>query len=273
MTLPSGPPGRISERMTMTPKREAFAQHYVANGNAAAAYRHAFNVRAGTKTTSVEVNAAKVMADTQVALRIDQLRNEADAAAAATRDPETGVGTLTWALDRLTQTATADPRELIGLRVGACRHCWGQGHAYHWRAREYVEAVNEAERQRLRDPTVPIPDASGGLDFNATKPPHPDCPECHGEGLERVVPRDTDKLSDQALLLYGGVKRKRDGSIEIVMADRGKALELAVRMLGGFHDNVKVGGTIGQLVKMIEPGMSPEDAAKAYRDMCAGIST
>ena len=229
-------------------------------------------MRKGTSDRTIEVNSAKVLRDPLVALRIEQLRNEADAAAAATRDPATGVGTLAWALDRFTSIATADPRQLIGLRVGACRHCWGEAHAYHWRMREFVEAMRDAERLRLKDPAHPLPDATGGLDFNATRAPHPDCPECHGEGIERVVPRDTDKLSEQALLLYGGVKRKRDGSIEIVMADRTKALEMAVRMLGGFHDNVKVGGAIGQVVKIIDPTMSAEEAAKAYRDMCAGIA-
>lgn len=272
MTLPSGTTERISERMMLTPKREAFAQHYATSVNAAEAYRHAFNVKPSSKPEGVAASARALMAVPEVAARIEELRAIASAAAAATRDPETGVGTLTWALDRLTSMATADPRELIGLRVGACRHCWGEAHAYHWRMREYVEAVREAERLRLSNPAWPLPDASGGLDFNATRAPHPECPECHGEGLERVVPRDTNKLSEQALLLYGGVKRKRDGSIEIVMADRTKALEMAVRMLGGFHDNVKVGGAIGALVKIIDPAMSAEDAAKAYRDMCAGIA-
>ncbi len=255
--------------MSLTPKQEAFCQAYVASLNGAQAYRSAYAVGEMTKDASVNVAASKLLADPKISQRIDVLQHQADAAAAATRDPATSVGTLTWALDRLTGIATADPRELIGLRVGACRHCHGAGHAYHWRQREYLEALAVAERSPV---PVPLPDCSGGLDFNATRPPHPDCPECHGEGIERVVPRDTDKLSDQALLLYGGVKRKRDGSIEIVMADRTKALELAVRMLGGFTDNVRLGGTIGQLTKIITNDMTAEEAAQAYREMNAAMA-
>lgn len=253
--------------MMLTPKQEAFCQAYVAKSDGAAAYRSSYNVRATTSAKSIDEAASKMLADPKIARRIEELRSQADAAAAATRDPTTGVGTLTRMFDLIVTAATADPRELIGLRVGACRHCWGVDHAYHWRQREYLEALAAAEKGK-----APLPDASGGLDFNATREPCETCPECHGEGIERVVPRDTNKLSPGALALYGGAERKRDGSIKIHIADRGKFIEMGVRMMGGFTDNVKLGGAVGQMVQLITAEDSPEDAARKYREMCAGLA-
>ncbi len=187
---------------------------------------------------------------------------------------EPGAADVAWLFHRFLEMGTADPRELIGLKVGCCRYCHGVDHGYQWREREYMEALDQAERranrQGLGDPQVPLPDPAGGFGFNATLPPVPECPQCHGEGLERFVPRDTDNLSPQALLLFGGVKVKKDG-YEIIMADRGKALELAGRIMGAFKDNVAFTGAIAHLHNVGElRKLDPQEASKQYRDFIAG---
>ena len=60
----------------LTIKQEKFAQAYVETGNASEAYRTAYPRSQNWKPTSVEVNASKMLADTKVLLRIEQLRSE-----------------------------------------------------------------------------------------------------------------------------------------------------------------------------------------------------
>lgn len=247
----------------LTAKQLKFCEVYAATGEGALAYREAFATRPDTKVETLSRSAAKLLADPHIVTEIDRLR-ELTAVA-----PGGAVYDAAWCRARWADIAQADPRELIGLRVGCCRYCWGDAHRYHWREREYLEALDAATRAARKDPDTPLPDPSGGLDFNATRDPNPTCPECHGEGVERVVPRDTSKLSAQALLLYGGVKAKRDGT-EIIIADRTKALENVTRMAGGYKDNVRLDGSITGLLAVAKiETTDPVEAARLYQELMA----
>jgi hypothetical protein len=57
----------------LTEKQEAFAQRYALSGNAAEAYRAAYNCGQMTAET-IHVNASRLANDTKVALRIAELR-------------------------------------------------------------------------------------------------------------------------------------------------------------------------------------------------------
>lgn len=248
----------------LTEKQAAFVEHYARYRNATQAYDAAFDARGGKyETRAMEggrlLNTPKIQAAIKARQKV------------ATQYAGLEVG---WLLQRLLDIATADPRELIGLKVGCCRYCYGEGHGYQWREREYLEKLTEAERLAALDPKNPnivYPDIDGGFGFNATHPPVQACPQCHGEGVERVVPRDTDTLSDQALLLFGGVKRKSDGSLEIIIADQQKALELAGRVVGAFTDKVKISGAIGHLHAVADiRKVDPQEAARIYRQFVSG---
>lgn len=248
----------------LTAKQVAFCDHYARYRNATQAYTAAFDTNASYDTRRNEGARLIVRPDIQRAIKARSL--------AAVNDVGVDVG---WLLNHFLAIATADPRELIGLKVGCCRFCYGEGHLYQWREREYLEAIAKAEFNATNYPDrkEPLPDIAGGFGFNATHPPHPDCPQCHGEGQERFVPRDTDNLSDQALLLYGGVKAKKDG-YEIIIADRTKAAELVGRILGAFNDKVKISGAIGGLMAVADlRNVDPQEAAKAYRDLINGHLT
>lgn len=241
----------------LTAKMAAFVEHYARWRNATQAYTHAYDTNGSYETRRDE--GAKLLADPRVQAAIKARQKAAVEA--------TGVD-VGWLLGRFMDIATADPRELIGLKVGCCRYCYGDDHKYQWRDREYMEAVERVEREAALYPDrakdLVWPDIAGGFGFNATHPPRGDCPTCHGEGLERFVPRDTDRLSDSALLLYGGVKVKKDG-YEIVMADRSKALELAGRIVGAFNDKVKISGTLAHLHAVQDlRSVDPQEAAKLY---------
>lgn len=272
-------PGAKSPGHRSCDERERqFAEHWIVHRNATQAYKAAYNPEAsldGARRMGHEVfHRAQVQAEI-AALQEKQ------------RDQSAAVANVSWLLRRYVDIATADPRELIGLRVGCCRYCYGEGHGFQWREGEYLEKLAKAERevakrQRAKakagvarfsgpDPDdVDFPDVAGGFGFNATYPPYPDCPQCHGEGLERFVPRDTDQLSDQALLLYGGVKAKRDG-YEIIIADQGKALEMVGKILGAFTDKVDLTANVKGLLAVADLAkMDPQEASKKYQDFVAG---
>lgn len=60
--------------MALTPKQEAFAQAIVTGVSQSDAYRAAYKVRAGTKLTSINVAASKLMSDPNVTQRVAELR-------------------------------------------------------------------------------------------------------------------------------------------------------------------------------------------------------
>lgn len=243
----------------LTEKQEKFAQAVGIEGlSQSDAYRRAYGAENWTEQ-ALHVQAYRTSKIPHVADRIAKLK--ADRAA-------TAAGTVTFDVRKLFETyleiATADPNELIGVKVGACRHCYGEGHAYQWREREYLEALAKWDRK----PEGPPPEIAGGFGYQHFRPPHPDCPECGGEGLERVVPRDSEKLSKGARLLYRGAQQTKDG-IKILMADKDKALEQIGRILGAFDDKMRIDLT-GKVASMRLETDDPQKAAEAYTRMVSG---
>lgn len=250
----------------LTEKEQAFVAHLARYRNVTQAYTHAYDTQ-GTYETRAR-SGQDVARRPRIQAAVLECRRATTYEVGAS---------VSWLLERFVEIGTADPRELIGLKVGACRYCWGEGHRYFWRLREYLEACAKADADNAllvemgKRASIGYPDPAGGLDFNATHPPHPDCPQCHGEGVERFVPRDTDNLSDQALLLYGGVKVKADGGYEIIVADRQKALELAGRIMGAFNDKLNITAKVGHMHAIADlRTVDPQEAAKAYKEFVAG---
>lgn len=59
--------------MSLTQKQENFCLAYIETGNASEAYRRAYNTE-NMKESSINVNASKLLADANIALRIAELR-------------------------------------------------------------------------------------------------------------------------------------------------------------------------------------------------------
>jgi len=131
--------------------------------------------------------------------------------------------------------ATADPNELMRYTRVNCRFCWGIDHNYQWTVGEFKRAI-----QHAHDTNAPEPKCEGGLDFDRLKAPNPDCPECRGEGVGYTYIADTTRVSDQAKLLYAGIKESQHG-IEIKMNDQVAALIKAGQHIGMFKDRVELG--------------------------------
>ncbi|WP_275289167.1 terminase small subunit [Halomonas elongata] len=134
-------------------------------------------------------------------------------------------------LERWWEIATADAGELTQVRHGCCRYCHGDDHQFQWKdEEEFARAMANAEFGKE-------PNDAGGYGFRDFNLPHPNCPQCGGEGVPRVYAEDTRKLTGSAKLLFAGVKQTKDG-LEVKMHDQSKALENVARHLGMFTDRV-----------------------------------
>lgn len=137
-----------------------------------------------------------------------------------------------WVLRQWMNIVEANPNELIVNAVDCCRHCYGALHAYQWTEAEYTREVDKAIESGK-----PPPDGLGGFGFDPHRPPHPACPECFGDGVERVAVADTRKLKGSARSLYAGIHKTKDG-VKVLMRDQDAALANIARYLGMSKERV-----------------------------------
>lgn len=208
--------------LKLTPQQERFCQEYVTdlNGTQSA-------IRAGYSTRTANEQAGRLLSHVSVRSRIDELKAER-----ATRTQITADRVLTEAWN----IATADPRELVEYRVGACRYCFGKEHRYHRTASEFerAEAEHAVKEQKAIEDGKPHPgefDPQGGVGYNKLADPNPECPECFGEGIGRTVFKDTSKVSPAVASLFAGVKETKDG-LEIKLHSKDGALEKMFKHMG-----------------------------------------
>lgn len=155
------------------------------------------------------------------------------------------------ASDRLIQnyemTAFGDINELVEYRLESCRFCHGDDHLYQHTPQEYRNRESgwrkHLKEEGLTEEECPF-DPKGGVGFDPRKDPHEDCPECHGEGIGRVIFKDSRKLSPAGLALYAGAKISKDG-IEVKTVSQEKSREMLARILKLFEEKeVKVSITM-----------------------------
>ncbi len=245
-----------ADKNVLNERQSKFLEAYWATGNKAEAYRRSHDPFVSSYVASLR---GKALAEHPLIVEgMKYMRDQVT--------ERTGI-TASEVLLRFLDIADADPDELIGLRVGCCRYCYGDGGGYQWRAREYMDAVARAERN-----DDPLPDIAGGFGYDHTLEPNHDCEECRGEGLERVVARDTSKLSPGAKLLYGGVKQTKNG-IEIIMADRVKARESVARIIGAFDDKLRLSGAVAAMTAVVKlEATDPVEAAREYQKLIKNIA-
>lgn len=209
-------------------RSEVFVQEYLLdlNGRQAA-------IRAGYSPDSARQMATELLATPKI--------HDAVVIAMAERAKRTGID-QDQVLQRYWAIATADPRDLVELYRACCRYCWSENHRYHFTARE----MEEARELHEADETKQLPfDERGGTGFNPRKDPNPACPECFGDGEERVFAKDTRDLSPQARVLFAGVKTTQHG-MEIKAHDQMAALRDVGKHLGMFKNTVELTGKDGK---------------------------
>src|SRR6478752_494842 len=196
-------------------------------------------IRAGYSAKTADVQASKLLADPKV----QALINEAKAKVSQAVEFEAAQVLLHWA-----QIATADPTKISRVRHLNCRHCWGEDHAYQWHEREYAEAY---ERHSKDPDAYELPDLSGGMGWAHNRPPHPDCPDCKGEGHTQTYFEDMDKLGPAERRLIASVKKTKDG-IEVKMRDQDGAVANIAKYLGMLVEKRELTGKNGGPLAHVE---------------------
>jgi phage terminase small subunit len=161
-------------------------------------------------------------------------------------------------LHRLWLIASADPGELVELRRAGCRYCHGEGHGYQWREREFMEELKKSERKG-----EPMPDYAGGFGYDQSADPVPGCPECSGEGVVQVNPKDTRDLSPGGRALLAGVKQSSQG-LEVKLHSQLDALTKIGQHLGMFIDRKELSAPGGgvlfpSLIELVTPSVKPKE--------------
>ncbi|HEX8590683.1 terminase small subunit [Pseudomonas sp.] len=164
--------------------------------------------------------------------------------------------------------ATVDTNELIENRIDACRYCWGRDNRYQF-TRSEMEAREEeynTECAAAADNGEEMPqfDEKGGTGFNPKEGPNPECMECFGDGVPKIVMKDSRNMSPQARMAYGGTKPGKFGP-EMVVYERTKALDMLARHEGFYNDKLDL--NMGQQMTAEELDALYEAAeAKAMAD-------
>lgn len=144
-----------------------------------------------------------------------------------------------------TAQATTDINEIVQLRRVACPFCWSKDHSYQMTPMEYHLQKEKYDRKvqamRFRDLKAaeampPYPPYDGEW-YDPTKPPNEHCPNCRGQGVEKMFLQDSRKLSPAARTLYSGVAVDLRGQLTAILEKRAQAAENLAKALGLFKEN------------------------------------
>ncbi len=206
-----------AQALDLSPLQQRFVAEYLIDLNGAQAA-----IRAGYSANCANVQASQLLARPNIQAAVSAARQEQQIRLQVSADT---------VLRKLALIATADPRELVDVKVGCCRHCHSEGHK---RQRTVAEYNKDREAHRVKGKPDEEWDEEGGIGFDPLRPPHPECPECSGDGLSRTVLKDTRALSPHAAALYAGAKTGKNG-IEVQMHSQMDALEKLARHLGMYE--------------------------------------
>lgn len=212
-TKPRGP-AKASRRKPAQDKREIFIRQYLIHKNASRAYREA-GYQDGTGTAQ---SAHRLLTTAYVQRRLAEEQQQ------LLEMLDVKVETV---FKRLKDVAFGDIAAITEYIVGSCRYCHGVGHQYQWRDEaEHDEAIEEAIRESDRSGKLVKypPSLDGGTGYSRNVPPHPDCPQCDGDGISRIRFKDTRLMTDAERALFSGVEQTQHG-MKYRFEDRMAALE------------------------------------------------
>ncbi|AOG22057.1 terminase small subunit [Acidovorax sp. RAC01] len=221
----------------LTPKQQRFVDEYMVDLNATQAA-----IRAGYSAHTANEQGSRLLANVSVQAAISIARKA--------QQERTGI-TADRVLTEIALVAFADARELVEVRKGCCRHCWGEG----FKRQRTVGEMNAAVEQWRKDGKDPADfDQEGGIGYNPHRPPHPDCPDCVGEGHARTVIKDTRSLTPAAVALYAGAKETKYG-IEVLSHSKMDAVEKLAKHVGLYEkDNQQKADPLSALLTRIAQG-------------------
>lgn len=246
------------DEFQLTARERRFADEYLIDLKARPAA-----LRAGYAESSAQVQADRMLKNPYVSAYIRMRQAEASERTGIKQDA---------LLQRLEAMSRADVNELVEFRRGACRHCWGRDHRYQYTPAEYERQRKLFEEKQNADPKLAEKefDVAGGIGFNPNKPPHPECPECHGEGEGRTIFKDTGRASPEARALYMGMKETQHG-LEVKITSPLEAVKLLGDHLGMWapqkHEHQHKGKVEHAHKGKVDMEMSPSEA---YMELVRG---
>lgn len=223
----------------LTEKQQRFVDEYMVdlNGTQAA-------IRAGYSAETARQIAAENLAKPYIQAAISIARKAQQERTQITADR---------LLMEVVNVALADARELVEVRTGCCRCCWGEANK---RQRTLLEMNSDREKWLDKGNNPADFDEEGGIGFDPRKAPNTDCPNCGGDGQPRTVLKDTRHLSERGVALYAGAKQTKEG-IEIKMHSKMDALEKLAKHLGVYEkDNQQKADPLSSLLTRIASGNS-----------------
>lgn len=226
-------------QLGLTEKQQRFVDEYLVDLNATQAA-----IRAGYSPNAAAEQGYEHLRKPHIQLAIAEARKAQQERTQITADR---------VVMELGLIAFADARELAEVKTGCCRHCWGEGFKYQRTLSEY-NLDREQWLDKGKDPMMF--EEQGGIGFDSLKLPHPECPECGGDGQARVVLKDTRRLSPQALALYAGAKMGKYG-VEMQFHSKMDAIEKLSKHLGIYEkDNQQKTDPLAALLTRIAGGNS-----------------
>ena len=130
------------------------------------------------------------------------------------------------------QISQADPTNIVSVRQGNCRFCWGDNFEYQRADWELDRDLNRFLAANKKGHTF---NPMGGGGWVKTRDPNPKCPNCLGEGESYVRIEDFRKLSTRDKALIAGIKIGKNGQVEEVK----------------FHDKINAVNVYAKLEGMI----------------------
>lgn len=226
-------------QLGLTPKQQRFVEEYLVDLNGAQAA-----IRAGYSPDTARQMATENLSKPYIQLAIAEERKAQQERTQVTADK---------VVTELALIAFADARELAEVKTGCCRCCWGEGFKFQRTVGEYN---HDREQWLNKGKELADFEDQGGIGFNPLKLPHPECPNCGGDGDARVVLKDTRTLSQQATALYAGAKVTKHG-IEVQMHSKMDAIEKLAKHLGVYEkDNQQKADPLAALLARIASGNS-----------------
>lgn len=156
-----------------------------------------------------------------------------------------------------------DVNEVMQLRRVPCPLCWSGDGEPQITIQEYMKKREDHYKLRMKllgkdegedIGEYPSPSNFSFIDFR--REPNPDCPSCHGVGVERAFNADTRYLSPAAKRAYAGIKRGIGGVVNIDLMSKENASKYLATALGIFNGK--------QDEERAETAISEEELLKTY---------
>jgi phage terminase small subunit len=230
--LPVPFPGIIETAHGVTVQEESFLRHWVTNyGNATESAK-----AAGYPLPFASEAAYRLLSRPVIQRRLAEIEREMMASMSI--NPEALFREIVTQNLRL-----ARARIPVQVWNPPCRYCHGDNHEYQRTHAEFESDWNAHVRKPIRlsrvtgkPIRVPIFDPMGGSGYDVALPPHPDCPECRGDGDTKhpiVRIKDSRFFTAEEREVFHGAKMTQHG-VEVFWKDQAHARDflndLALRM-------------------------------------------